>query len=691
LEGGSQKANESTRNKPTSGTHRNEGEILLSIADQIVAGGSHDLFEKLAPSVRDLAQCDVVVFSLYDAEQRRVVTDLWKSGEKAERAPTYPVDESPCGWVWAHQQPLRIPDLDQERRFPGVVQYLRNLGMLSCAALPMSTPKHRYGAMGIGVSERDAESLRNLVPLARARLVGLAVENQKVYSEWEKQQGRLRALAEINREISEPDAVQTLPTVLTEMRRITDCEYARVELLDPDADSLRVGSVDPWVCEWLELEEGQRIPLGKSVAAQAVAMRRVTFHDVDEIAKGGCIVAGEARNYGLGSFACVPLILGNHVLGVLLLGAVGKNAFSTSDAPYLYQIGVQIAAVLHSTGETRAAVAGRPLSQNGERRAAASSEGAGRWDEIVGNSSALTRVMEQAELVAKTDATVLITGETGTGKECLARAIHAMSERRNNPFIKVNCAAIPTGLLESELFGHEKGAFTGAVSQKVGRLELAHKGTLLLDEVGEIPLELQPKLLRVLQDQEFERLGGTKTIRVDVRVIAASNRDLERAVEEKQFRSDLYYRLHVFPLHLPPLRERREDIPLLIRHFVEKCSLHLKKRFDLIPADVVESMTRMDWPGNIRELENFIERSVILSEGGRLCLAAPEEPGPARGTMPVEGTLHERERSHIIEVLRKCGGVLSGPAGAANRLGLKRTTLQYKMQKLGISRHEYLD
>src|SRR5450631_2108692 len=243
---------------------------------------------------------------------------------------------------------------------------------------------------------------------------------------------------------------------------------------------------------------------------------------------------------------------------------------------------------------------------------------ANRPDDIVGNSAALKRVLDSAAIVADTDCTVLITGETGTGKEPIARMIHSMSGRKDRNFIKLNCAAIPAGLLESELFGHEKGAFTGAVSRKLGRLELADKGTLLLDEIGEIPLEVQPKLLRFLQEQEFERLGGTKTIRVDVRLIAATNRDLVRAVEEKEFRGDLFYRLHVFPLHLPALRERREDIPLLIRHFVEKCSARLHKRIDVIPDEAVEAMMQWEWPGNIRELENFIERSVILSEGNRL-------------------------------------------------------------------------
>jgi formate hydrogenlyase transcriptional activator len=314
------------------------------------------------------------------------------------------------------------------------------------------------------------------------------------------------------------------------------------------------------------------------------------------------------------------------------------------------------------------------------------------FDEIVGNSGALKRVLERAAIVAETDSTVLITGETGTGKERLARAIHDMSLRRDRPFIKLNCAAIPTGLLESELFGHEKGAFTGAVSQKMGRLEAADRGTLFLDEIGDIPLELQPKLLRVLQDHEFEHLGGMHTIRVNVRLIAATNRDLLRAVAEKQFRRDLFYRLHVFPIHLPALRERREDIPLLVRYFVRRSSARLNKRIDLIPDEAIAAMLQWGWPGNIRELENFIERSVILSEGCELHPPLSELRHEMRRLPPNRrATLLEREKEHIIDVLRLTRGALSGPSGAAARLGVKRTTLQYKMRKLGISRLDFLD
>jgi formate hydrogenlyase transcriptional activator len=311
------------------------------------------------------------------------------------------------------------------------------------------------------------------------------------------------------------------------------------------------------------------------------------------------------------------------------------------------------------------------------------------FEEIVGQSQALTQLLSQVKTVAPSDATVLILGETGTGKELIARAVHRRSSRAAGNFIKVNCAAIPTGLLESELFGHEKGAFTGAVSQKIGRLELADKGTLLLDEVGEISLELQPKLLRALQDHEFERLGGTRTIRVNVRIIAATNRDLSDAVAKREFRSDLYYRLHVFPLHLPSLRERHEDIPLLVRYFVQKFARRMAKKIDAIPVDAMEALKRWHWPGNIRELENFLERSVILTEGTSLRVPVGELCNlNADGNRSMPGTLEELERQYILQVLRQVGGVISGSDGAAAKLGMKRTTLQSKMLRLGISKED---
>ena len=311
------------------------------------------------------------------------------------------------------------------------------------------------------------------------------------------------------------------------------------------------------------------------------------------------------------------------------------------------------------------------------------------FGEIIGDSAALRRVLQEVETVAPTGSTVLIRGETGTGKELIARAVHDLSPRQGRTFVKLNCAAIPTGLLESELFGHEKGAFTGAIMQKIGRFELAHQGTLFLDEVGDIPQELQPKLLRVLQEQEFERLGSTRTIKVDVRLVAATNRDLARMVADGRFRSDLYYRLNVFPLVLPPLRERRDDIPRLVRHFTQRFARRMGRRIEAIPAAIMDALVSYPWPGNVRELQNVIERAVILSPGpalqvplGDLQSAVTQAPEPTAAAV----TLAEAEREHILGALRETGWVVAGPKGAAARLGMKRSTLQEKMRKLGISR-----
>ena len=292
--------------------------------------------------------------------------------------------------------------------------------------------------------------------------------------------------------------------------------------------------------------------------------------------------------------------------------------------------------------------------------------------------------------VAPTRATVLLCGESGVGKDLIARAIHHLSSRRERTLVKLNCAAIPTGLLESELFGHEKGAFTGAISRKIGRLELAHEGTLFLDEIGDLPLELQPKILRALQDKEFERLGGTQTIPVNVRLVAATNRDLTKMVADKEFRSDLYYRLRVFPITIPPLRERREDIPLLVNYFVDKHSRRMYRKIETIPPETMQALTRWDWPGNIRELENFIERAVILTKGPLLRAPLAELEFPEQPNLPGASTLEATEREHILRVLRESKGKIAGPKGAAARLGLKRTTLNSKLKKLGIARIDYM-
>lgn len=313
-----------------------------------------------------------------------------------------------------------------------------------------------------------------------------------------------------------------------------------------------------------------------------------------------------------------------------------------------------------------------------------------RFEEIIGESRGLKKVLKQVETVAREEATVLILGETGTGKELIARAIHELSPRKERTFVKLNCSAIPAGLLESELFGHERGAFTGALTQKIGRLELAHEGTLFLDEIGDLPLELQPKILRALQEREFDRLGGTKTIPVNVRLIAATNRNLAKMVAEREFRSDLYYRLKVFPIEIPPLRERREDIPILVNYFVHKHSRRMNRQIASVPPETMEVLRKWSWPGNVRELENFTERAVILTQGAVLRAPLSELKVADEPASELDPSLENAEREHILRVLRETKGMIGGPHGAAKRLGLKRTTLNSKMKKLGIGRKDYI-
>jgi formate hydrogenlyase transcriptional activator len=398
-------------------------------------------------------------------------------------------------------------------------------------------------------------------------------------------------------------------------------------------------------------------------------------------------VTGLMREDGIQSFCVVPLTTSLRRLGAMSFASLEKAVYGEADVEFLLQVARQITVAVDNAlayqqiTELKDKLTKEKLYLEDEIRTEYN------FEEIIGESAALKRILKQVETVAPTDSAVLIQGETGTGKELIARAIHNLSKRRERTFVKINCAAIPTGLLESELFGHERGAFTGAIAHKVGRFELAHQGTLFLDEVGDIPLELQSKLLRVLQEQEFERLGSTRTMRVDVRLVAATNRDLAQLVADKQFRSDLYYRLNVFPVMAPPLRERPEDIPLLVRYFAQKYSRRMNKRIETIPAETMAALAKYHWPGNIRELENLIERSVILSQGQDLRVPLTElTKTPASAPSNGGATLEAAEREHILRVLREANGVIGGPSGAAARLGMKRTTLQSKMRKLKIAR-----
>jgi formate hydrogenlyase transcriptional activator len=430
------------------------------------------------------------------------------------------------------------------------------------------------------------------------------------------------------------------------------------------------------------------VPIAESASGLVFLKGETKVCNREDLVAIGSPLVRRMLEVGIQSFCSVPLITRKGKLGTLNLGSTTDHAFAPQDISFLKQVAAQVAIALDNArayreiAELTDKLKKEKLYLQDEIRSVLN------FEEIVGESAALKHVLTQVNTVAPLDATVLILGETGTGKELIARAIHRMSSRKDGSFIKLNCAAIPTGLLESELFGHEKGAFTGAVSAKIGRLELADKGTLFLDEVGDIPLELQPKLLRVLQDQEFERLGGVRTIRVNIRLIAATNRDLAKSVATREFRSDLYYRLHVFPVHMPPLRERGRDVELLVRYFVQRFSRRMNKQIETIPSETMNALARWEWPGNVRELENFIERSVILSEGTLLNVPL-SELRPTYGNVRHDATLESLEREHILRVLRETGGVVSGLHGAASRLGMKRTTLQSKMQKMGITRADY--
>jgi formate hydrogenlyase transcriptional activator len=651
-----------------------------------------ELFELLARELRRVVPFDAI--AQYDDRPCKVNWHICTNAQSP--ASDHPLaglatEETLAWWVHQHQEVVVIPDLEQESRFPKTMERLRALGLRSLCALPLSTTHRRLGSLIVASKllnaySEDEVSFLSLV----AGQTALAIDDARNFHESQRVGERLRLLLDLtNRVVSTLDLQALLREIVAGLRRVMQVEGVGVTLPDPETGGLRLWALDFPTSRGV-LHEGP-VPADMSSSVMRVfETRRAVNMNREEIEDDGRIALE-----GANSLCRLPLISHDRVLGVLSLGTVREHAFSEDDVVFLGQVASQIAIAVENATAYREIAALKDKLEQEKVYLEDEIRSELNFEEIVGTSDGLRHVLRQIETVAPTDSTVLIYGETGTGKELVARALHNLSPRKANAFVKLNCAAIPTGLLESELFGHEKGAFTGAITQRVGRFELANHGTVFLDEVGEIPLELQPKLLRVLQEREFERLGSTRTLKTDARLIAATNRDLEEMVEEQTFRSDLFYRLNVFPVRIPALRERPEDIPLLVRHFVRQFSRKTQRRIETIPSDTMDALVNYHWPGNVRELQNVIERAVIVSQGSILRVPSadlkPRQAEKVRPRRPVAAsgqslkeTLDETERQRILNALERANWVVAGPNGAAALLKMKRSTLQFRMRKLDI-------
>lgn len=706
---------------------------LLEIAEAIsVHRDLPALFHSLADLLHKVVQFDAIYLVLHDEERQMMRLHILVSEDDTASTPQLelPVEDSPGGMVWQTQQPVIFSGEEMVARFPQVKDVTSQHRVRSVCILPLSSAHRRLGAIGFASAQPEIYDLEDVTFLEQAaRQVAVAVDNalngaraQTYQRQLARERDRLQVLLEMtNAVVSTLDLRGLFPVISACLRRVVNHDYASLALLDADGQHLRLYALDfPGGRGYVQEQMAGRvdeIPPGRAVQSHKPYVIRA-----GEAGFGICSeIASLHRTEGLKCAVFLPLISRDRVLGTLNVASRHVDAFPAADIELLtsaasqFAIAVENAVAYREIAELKDKLAEEKLYLEDEIRTEYN------FEEIIGESVALKRALKDVETVAPTESSVLVLGETGTGKELIARAIHQLSPRKERTFVKINCAAIPSGLLESELFGHERGAFTGAIAQKVGRFELAHHGTLFLDEIGDIPLELQPKLLRVLQEHEFERLGSTKTTQVDVRLVAATNQDLARMVEERLFRSDLYYRLNVFPIQVPPLRDRASDIPLLVRYFAQKYARRMNKRIETVPAEAFEALVNYSWPGNVRELENLVERAVILTQGsvlyvplaelqssgsgaasgvgilpvtghGRVLFrdsdGVPRTPaiGDASAPVPPVQTLEEAERDHILRVLRECDWVVGGPGGAAVRLGMKRTTLQSKMRKLNISR-----
>ena len=669
-----------------------------------------DLFRSLADELRPVVNFVFLRVFLYDKERNTMRLHVSEApGHPAIQLSEFPPEGTAVGWVYERQEPLVIPDVDKETRFPRLHGILKEYGIRSHLTFPLTTAHGRLGTFAVGSDQPDAYSEDDIRFLGLvADQIAVAIDDalhsqqlQQTKSELEQRNQRLQLLLDVNNSIAANLQLRDLLLAISaNVRRVMQADFVGVALPDPSAEGALRGYA-------YESAEGPGWPLStqslheKSGPVLAFRTGRPVVLHADSLGQLP-VETDEFRQLDMKEACSLPLISRGRTLGSLDLGRTRDTAFTDDEVGFLTQIAKQVAIAVDNAlaygqiADLKNELAQEKLYLESEIRSEMN------FADIVGNSPAIRAVLRQVETVAPSDSTVLLLGETGTGKELMARAIHERSQRHSHAFVKLNCAAIPMGLLESEMFGHERGAFTGAVAQRVGRFELANGGTIFLDEIGEIPLELQPKLLRVLQEREFERLGSSRTLHTDARLIAATNCDLQGMVDEKKFRADLYYRLNVFPIFIPPLRKRREDIPMLVSHFTQLFSHRINKKIESVATETMNALVNYPWPGNIRELQNVIERAVLVSHGNVLKVplsdlksqspreqTVPAKPGRGDGNakeeaQPIRDVLEEVERKQIVAALEQTRGVVAGPNGAAALLGLKRSTLQLRMKKLGI-------
>jgi formate hydrogenlyase transcriptional activator len=681
-------------------------ELLVGVSNAI---GAHrdpqELFGALVKELHRVVRFDYI--GVYIRDEKSNTFHRHSIDAETEAAippdPDLAMEESDSWWVYQNQKPLVTSLEVHDAGFSKLQEVLKKYGVRCLCTLPLTTAHSKVGTLAFASKAPDVYTVEEVHFLTVvAEQIALAFDNALLFDAAQasqqqllKKRERVGLLLELtNHVVSNLEFRDVLRAVVASTRRVMGCDGAGIALPNANNTDLRIYALDfPSSDE--SVQEESLVRIDEDVSGAVFRTGKLWCGTVQEARRLGMKDTAQAE---VGTVCIFPLVSRGRVLGTFGVVKYQDAAFSDDDIQFLSQIGNQVAiAVENATAfgrirELRDQLSKEKLYLEDEIRTEMN------FAQIIGNSRALRKVLKNVETVAPTDSTVLIYGETGTGKELIARGIHDLSPRRAKPFVKLNCAAIPTGLLESELFGHEKGAFTGAIAQRIGRFEVANGGTIFLDEVGEIPLELQTKLLRVLQEREFERLGSSRTLRADARLIAATNRDLETMVTEQKFRSDLFFRLNVFPVHVPPLRERQDDIPLLVRHFTQQFSGRMKKVIDTIPSAAMEALCRYHWPGNIRELQNVIERAVIISTGASLRMdvgdlkfakaglpaESPVSPKPTNGAL--HDVLEETERHQILKALKQSNWVVAGPNGAAAHLGMKRSTLQLRMHKLRISR-----